>query len=100
MSPKGPSKGDAKNWDGRYKELEAYHKEHGHSNVPSTLRNSLSTWVGHQRQNRQNEEVRMTAERIARLDNWTLDGLLNDKKRQPIKVKEKKTKAGVRCTRN
>jgi hypothetical protein len=68
MRPKGPSKGDAKIWDGRYKDLEAYHKEHGHSNVPSTLRNSLSSWVRSQRRDRQNEEVRMTAERITRLD--------------------------------
>jgi hypothetical protein len=68
MRPKGPSEGDAKNWDAIYKELEAYHKKHGHSNVPSTLLNKLSRWVQHQRGDRQNEEVRMTVERIARLD--------------------------------
>jgi hypothetical protein len=68
MRPKGPSKNDSENWDAIYKELEAYHKEHGHSNVPSTLNNKLSRWVGHQRGSRQNNEVRMTAERIARLD--------------------------------
>jgi hypothetical protein len=42
MRPKGLSEGDAKNWDAIYKELEAYHKEHGHSNVPSALNNKLS----------------------------------------------------------
>jgi hypothetical protein len=68
MRPKGPSEGNAKNWDAVYKELEAYHKEHGHSNVPSTLLNKLSRWVGVQRKDHRNEEVRMTAERIARLD--------------------------------
>jgi hypothetical protein len=68
MRPKGPSEGDAKNWDAIYKELEAYHKKHGHSNVPSTLKNKLSRWVGNQRKDRPNEEVRMTAERTARLD--------------------------------
>jgi hypothetical protein len=68
MRPKGPSKGDAKNWDAIYKELEAYHKDHGHSNVPSTLNNKLARWVASQRRDRQNKEVRMTAERISRLD--------------------------------
>ena len=68
MRPKGPSEGDAKNWDAMYKELEAYHKEHGHSNVPSTLNNKLARWVNSQRGSRRNDEVRMTAERIARLD--------------------------------
>jgi hypothetical protein len=68
MRPRGPSKSDAEKWDAIYKELEAYHKEHGHSNVPSTLKNKLSQWVHLQRQNRQNAEVRMTAERISRLD--------------------------------
>jgi hypothetical protein len=68
MRPKGPSEGDAKNWDAIYKELEIYHEKHGHSNVPSTLENKLSRWVGSQRTDRRNEEVRMTAEKIARLD--------------------------------
>jgi hypothetical protein len=68
MKPKGPSELDAEKWDAIYKELEAYHKKHGHSNVPSTLKTTLSQWVGHQRRNRRNEEVRMTAERIAQLD--------------------------------
>ena len=57
-----------------YQQLEAYHKEHGHSNVPSMLKTSLSYWVRQQRQARRNEEVRMTPERIAHLDrlgfNW------------------------------
>jgi hypothetical protein len=83
MRPKGPSKNDSENWDAIYKELEAYHKEHGHSNVPSTLKNKLSQWVGHQRQNRRNEEVRMTVERIARLDKldfrWSKPGKLSTK---------------------
>jgi hypothetical protein len=68
MRPKGPSERNAKNWDASYKELEAYHKEHGDSNVPSTLKNTLSSWALHQRRDRQNEEVGMTAERITRLD--------------------------------
>jgi hypothetical protein len=68
MRPKGPSEDDAEKWDAIYKDLEAYHKKHGHSNVPSTLKNKLSYWVGHQRTDRQNKQVRMTAERISRLD--------------------------------
>jgi hypothetical protein len=46
--------------------------------------------------NRQGEEVRMTAERIADSTNWTLDGV-NDEKR-PRKVNEW-AKAGVKCTK-
>jgi hypothetical protein len=48
-----------------YKELEAYHKKYGHANVPSALDNKLARWVGSQRANKL---VRLTAERIARLD--------------------------------
>jgi hypothetical protein len=68
MTTKGPSKLDPEKWDAIYKELEAYHKKHGHSNVPSTLNNKLSRWVQCQRKSHRNEEVRMTTERIARLD--------------------------------
>jgi hypothetical protein len=79
MRPKGPSEDNTKNWDSRYKELEAYHKEHGHSNVTSALNKKLSKWVRHQREDRQNNEVRMTAERMARLDK--LDFRWRDTKR-------------------
>jgi hypothetical protein len=68
MRSKGPSENDAKKWDDRYKEVEAFHKKHGHSNVPSTLKNKLSRWVEHQRQNHRMKESKLTAERIARLD--------------------------------
>jgi hypothetical protein len=68
MRPKGPSESEEVKWDAKCKELKRYHKKHGHSNVPSTLKNKLSHWVINQRADHRNKEVRMTAERIARLD--------------------------------
>jgi hypothetical protein len=68
MRSKRLSECDAEKWDAICKELEAYHKKHGHSNVPFALNKKLSRWVGSQRRNRRNEKVRMTAARIAQLD--------------------------------
>jgi hypothetical protein len=68
MRPKRPSECNEVKWDTMYKELEAYHKKHGHSSVPSTLKDKLSYWVVQQRGDRRTKQARMTAERIARLD--------------------------------
>jgi hypothetical protein len=81
----------------RYTELEAC--KNGHCNVPSTLKNKLSRWVGIKDKNRRNKEAKLTAESAHdSIDfRWRL---LNDKISRKLQRIRDETGVGckVECT--